>query len=66
MTGETTAGEDVFCIEALLLLRSSVGVFVLERGKGIPAGEGARLCMGDGESGLGGVSGRFSSTIYAL
>jgi len=57
MTGETTTGEDAFWTEATLSLRINVGVFVLDRGKGMPAGEGARLCIGDGVSGLGGVSG---------
>jgi hypothetical protein len=66
MTGETTAGEEAFWIEAMLLLRRSVGVFVLECGKGILAGEGARLCIRDGDSGLGGVSGRCSSATCAF
>lgn len=66
MTGETTAREDVFFIEALLLLRRRVGVFVLEPGKGISAGEVARLCTGEGESGLGGVSGSCSSAMCAF
>ena len=39
MTGDTTLGEGTFWIEDMLLLRISVGVFVLDRGNGMSAGK---------------------------
>lgn len=61
MTGETTVDE------ASLLLRRSEGVFALDRGKAILAGEMARLFSTlEGTRGDGGVSGLFSAAMTAF
>ena len=64
MTGEITVGE------VSLLLRPRVGVFVLDRGKGILAGEAARvpsaLRSGYDGSGDGGVPGLCSAAMTAF